>query len=128
MKKKLSIIFCFAILVAIAIPAIAAAPVYSEMPDSELWASYAELTREMISRGLLTEKDVVFNSGTVTRSSTFQTNTSKTYVLNTNTHKIHMPSCSSVSDIKEKNKMIVEGDINTWLNKGYDRCKKCNPK
>lgn len=130
MKKKLSFMFCLVILIAISIPVIAAAPVYSDMTDTELWDNYSELTREMISRGLLTEDDVVFTADTasfndndIIRTKT----TTKKYVLNTNTHKIHRPECSSVKEIKDKNREDVEGDINKWLNKGYEKCKKCNP-
>lgn len=127
-KKKTAVIFCVALVVAMAIPAIAAAPVYHNMTDTELWENYAELTGEMVSRGLISEWDVALPSGSASQENISRTNTTKTYVLNTNTHKIHMPNCSSVLDMKEKNKEIVHGDINTWLSKGYDKCKKCNPK
>ena len=53
--------------------------------------------------------------------------TNITYILNTNTRKIHKPNCSSVEDIKEENREEVSTDINKLLNDGYERCKRCNP-
>lgn len=49
-----------------------------------------------------------------------------TYVLNTNTKKIHLPSCSSVGDIKEKNKSFTD-DYDGAIAQGYVPCKRCNP-
>lgn len=51
----------------------------------------------------------------------------KTYVLNTNTHKFHNPSCSSVSDMKPSNRQDVTWSREEIINKGYDPCKRCNP-
>ena len=50
-----------------------------------------------------------------------------TYVLNTNTWKFHKPSCSSVSEIKEKNKAVVESTREDLIAQGYEPCKKCKP-
>ena len=49
------------------------------------------------------------------------------YILNTHTKKIHLPSCSSVSDMSEKNKEIYTGSKEELLNQGYEPCKRCNP-
>lgn len=49
-----------------------------------------------------------------------------TYVLNTNTKKIHYPSCSSVEEIKPKNYATTD-DYNSAIAQGYVPCKKCNP-
>ena len=49
------------------------------------------------------------------------------YVANTNTKKFHYPSCSSVSDMKEKNKMYFDGTREELINMGYQPCKRCNP-
>ena len=51
----------------------------------------------------------------------------KTYVLNTNTHKFHDPDCSSVSQMKEKNKKIVTESRNQIIAEGYDPCGRCHP-
>lgn len=50
-----------------------------------------------------------------------------TYVLNTNTMKFHYPTCSSVDDMKEKNKQIYIGSREEVINMGYVPCKRCNP-
>lgn len=50
-----------------------------------------------------------------------------TYVLNTNTMKIHYPSCSSVDQIKPEN-YAETTDIEDALAAGYEPCKRCNPK
>lgn len=50
-----------------------------------------------------------------------------TYVLNTNTMKFHYPTCSSVDDMKEKNKQIYTGSREEVINMGYIPCKRCNP-
>ena len=50
-----------------------------------------------------------------------------TYVLNTNTMKFHYPTCSSVDDMKEKNKQTYTGSREEVINMGYVPCKRCNP-
>ena len=51
----------------------------------------------------------------------------KTYVLNTNTHKFHDPDCSSVSQMKEKNKRIVTESRDQIITDGYEPCGRCHP-
>ena len=48
------------------------------------------------------------------------------YVLNTNTKKIHYESCSSVDQIKDKNKAYTD-DYDDAIAQGYKPCGKCNP-
>ena len=50
-----------------------------------------------------------------------------TYVLNTNTKKFHMPYCSSVKDMKEKNKKETTMSRDEIIDQGYQPCKRCNP-
>lgn len=49
------------------------------------------------------------------------------YVANTNTGKFHYPSCSSVDDMKEENKMLFNGTRDELISDGYVPCKRCNP-
>lgn len=49
------------------------------------------------------------------------------YVLNTNTKKFHLPTCDSVSEMKEKNKREVEGTREDIIKDGYSPCGRCNP-
>lgn len=50
-----------------------------------------------------------------------------TYVLNKNTHKFHYPDCSSVMDIKAKNREDVDWSREQVVAAGYVPCKRCNP-
>ena len=49
-----------------------------------------------------------------------------TYVLNTNTKKIHYPSCDSVEKIKPKNYSTTD-DYASAIAQGYVPCKRCEP-
>ena len=53
--------------------------------------------------------------------------TTASYIANKNTKKFHYPSCSSVQNMKEKNKVYYEGLRDDLISQGYDPCKKCNP-
>ncbi len=48
------------------------------------------------------------------------------YVLNTNTKKIHHPSCSSATDTLPKNRKAVESTLQELENQGYEPCKRCH--
>ena len=49
------------------------------------------------------------------------------YVLNTNTKKFHLPTCSSADDIKESNRQEYYGARDDLISQGFDPCKQCNP-
>ena len=49
------------------------------------------------------------------------------YIANKNTKKFHYPSCDSVKDMKEKNKLYYEGTRDGLIDQGYIPCKRCNP-
>lgn len=51
----------------------------------------------------------------------------KDYVLNTNTKKIHDPSCSSVQETLPKNRKKVKEDRNKLIEEGYEPCQRCKP-
>lgn len=48
-----------------------------------------------------------------------------TYVLNTNTHKIHYPSCRSVPTIKPENYATTNKSVDELLGEGYTKCRNC---
>lgn len=50
-----------------------------------------------------------------------------TYILNTNTKKFHLKSCSSAKNLPDKNREEYSGNRNDLISKGYEPCKKCNP-
>lgn len=49
------------------------------------------------------------------------------YVLNTGTHKFHLPDCDSVADMKPQNRRNYCGSRQDLIDQGYDPCKRCNP-
>ena len=54
-------------------------------------------------------------------------NNTKTYVLNTNTHKFHYPDCSSVKKISSNNRQDFTGTREEVIRQGYKPCQRCNP-
>lgn len=51
-----------------------------------------------------------------------------TYILNTSSKKIHLPSCSFVDRTKDENKKTVQltaEELQEYLNNGYTFCKTC---
>ena len=67
------------------------------------------------------------NSGTSSSKKSTSSSGKVEYVLNMNTHKFHLPSCSSVKRMSESNKGIYTGTREDVINQGYDPCKICNP-
>lgn len=66
----------------------------------------------------------------VAQPSTERTSTNNvTYVYNKNTHKFHYPYCSSVDDMKEKNKVLWYDSRDALIEKYPSAvpCKRCNP-
>jgi hypothetical protein len=49
------------------------------------------------------------------------------WILNTNTKKVHIPTCNSVKQMKEKNKKESDLSPEELKSKGYTACKNCNP-
>ena len=50
-----------------------------------------------------------------------------TYIANKNTKKFHIPTCSSVTDMKESNKLYCYGSRDELIDQGYEPCKRCKP-
>ena len=53
--------------------------------------------------------------------------TAGSYVLNTNSHKFHLPGCPSVETISPKNRKDVNESREQIVSEGYAPCKRCNP-
>ena len=49
------------------------------------------------------------------------------YVLNTNSHKFHLPSCDGAASIKPGNRQEFTGTRGELLMQGYKACGSCNP-
>lgn len=54
-------------------------------------------------------------------------NSFDTYILNTNTKMFYYPDCSSVKDMKSKNKQEYSGNRDELIAMGYEPCRRCNP-
>ncbi len=54
-------------------------------------------------------------------------NSEVTYILNTNSHKFHAPSCSSVDQMSDSNKEEFTGTRDEVIAMGYEPCGRCNP-
>lgn len=50
-----------------------------------------------------------------------------TYIVNKNTKKFHLPDCSSVQRMKEKNRLEVTCTREELLDQGYQPCDNCKP-
>lgn len=50
---------------------------------------------------------------------------SETYILNTNTKKIHIVGCYSINRMSEKNKKTYTGSVQDIMNQGYSKCGNC---
>lgn len=49
------------------------------------------------------------------------------YILNTNTHKFHLPTCVSISSMVESNKKVSNETREEIINQGFNPCKRCKP-
>ncbi len=49
------------------------------------------------------------------------------YVLNTKSHKFHLPECESVKDIQPGNREDYTGTREALIEDGYSPCKRCEP-
>lgn len=56
-----------------------------------------------------------------------QDNQNTSYILNTRSMKFHLPSCSSVDNMSDKNKAEYTGTREELINQGYTPCGNCNP-
>lgn len=64
-------------------------------------------------------------SENISGSSYMQESTENTYIINKNSKKIHIPSCDSVSKIKENNKKISHKSLEELEKSGYYPCDAC---
>jgi len=72
------------------------------------------------------------NANTLTEAGANSTGSSQApagteYVLNTNSHKFHLPSCPGVSNMKDSSKSFFTGTRNEIIAMGYAPCGQCKP-
>jgi len=85
----------------------------------ESWLSNKDYQKEDIKTDYSTEENLKSNKNSVTQQEV------KEYILNTNTKKFHLPTCSSVNSMSEKNKQTVNGTIDDIKELGYTPCSRC---
>ncbi len=74
------------------------------------------------------EINYVTGESSLASTSENETSTEKaTYILNTNNKKFHKADCSSVKDIKDKNKQDYTGSRDDLILQGYEPCGRCKP-
>ena len=54
-------------------------------------------------------------------------NTEVTYILNTNSKKIHRPDCDSVNKMSPRNQKETNQSKEELIQEGYTPCQSCNP-
>lgn len=62
-----------------------------------------------------------------TTNPTPDTGNNTTYILNTSSKKIHKPTCTYATTMKEENKAEYNGYIQELINQGYTTCGTCKP-
>lgn len=89
-------------------------------------ATTEEITTEATTEEVTTETTTEATTEEITTEATTEAE-QYDYVLNTNTHKFHYPSCKSVNQMKDKNKKEFHGTREEVIQQGYEPCKNCNP-
>ncbi|MFI3201603.1 MAG: DNA/RNA non-specific endonuclease [Eubacteriales bacterium] len=84
--------------------------------DEELWEGIEEEVDEEVEEVLEEWEEQLLEEDASTH-----------YILNTNTKKFHMSTCSSVEDMSEHNKEEFDGMREDVIKSGYTPCQRCNP-
>ena len=95
--------------------------------DTGTPGTYAVKVTASDKNGNVASREFAVTVNEVAPAAPAQAANTHTYVLNTNTHKFHIPGCSSVKKMKESNKWIVEMTRDEVVAMGYDPCGNCNP-
>ena len=66
-------------------------------------------------------------SSNITDNQTIDISENNTYIVNKNTKKFHLPSCSGAKNIKASNIQEYTGSRDNLILQGYSACKSCNP-
>ncbi|MBO5463098.1 MAG: DNA/RNA non-specific endonuclease [Clostridia bacterium] len=87
----------------------------------------SELVDDDTGNKTTTEKRAEKTTSVETSSGSGSSSQEAKYILNTNSKKIHRPTCSSAKKMKESNKQEYTGSKNDLLAQGYTACGICNP-
>ncbi len=71
--------------------------------------------------------EINYADGTSSQKETAEQANVQTYILNTNSHKFHLPTCSGADSISDKNKQTFTGSREDLIAQGYEPCGICNP-
>ena len=75
----------------------------------------------------LQSSEVADEDNSAVQSSGTSSEQEQSYVLNTNTRKFHLPSCSSAEDILPANRQDYTGTRDELIAQGYTPCGRCKP-
>lgn len=100
--------------------------VFCENKQPGVDINYSDGTNKISADAKISEKAATADNSSLKKETSGKSQAAS-YVANTNTKKFHYPDCSSVSDMKEKNKMYFNGSREELINQGYVPCKRCNP-
>ena len=98
--------------------------------------SYISDNTSVVTNTQGTDIDKNYNSITAASSSDINYNTDSNinntsvgsyYILNKSSKKFHIPTCRSVKQMKESNKMDFYGTRDEAISQGYSPCGNCNP-
>ena len=107
-----------------------------EYDSSANQESYIPENTSVITNTQGTDIDKNYNSITAASSSDINYNTDSNinntsvgsyYILNKSSKKFHIPTCRSVKQMKESNKMDFYGTRDEAISQGYSPCGNCNP-
>ena len=106
--------------------------VYNVQPGVEIdyatgesWLSGEEPEEQETPAETVTEP--VGEDGGTTENTQTQATEEATYILNTNSHKFHLPDCSGAASISDANRQEYTGSREDLIAQGYAPCKQCNP-
>lgn len=94
--------------------------------SSDTWKS-GEPTGSNVNHSTVTPDASITTPPEPEAAITVPQETTTTYICNKNTKKFHIPSCSSVDQMKESNKLAVSLTREEVIAQGYVPCKRCNP-
>lgn len=99
-----------------------------EMSDSEevTDAEEAADAEEVTDAEEAADAEAATGAEKITESTDSESDEKETdYILNTNTKKFHLPSCSSVDQMSESNKKEYTGTADELIEQGYSPCGRC---
>ncbi len=101
--------------------------VYIDYSDGSNWLDDGFIFTGSDTLSEQTTRSAITGDGAAVNSSENDLTEEADYIANKNSKKFHYPSCESVSDMKEKNKLYFQGTRDELIEQGYEPCKRCNP-